>query len=251
MKKTIFILILWTLATINLDATYRNRPDFYRALKPYGEWIMLGHNITVWRPTFVHTDWKPYMIGRWRWTSIGWYWVSYEPFGEIVFHYGRWEYHPRYGWIWFPDDEWGPAWVEWRYDDDYIGWAPMPYTSQFRLDIGLRISFKWITIPDYWCFVHYKHFYSRNIRDYLIHERHKRDIFYRPHFKKRHFDPPRKYYIDKRMKDYELRENNKRRESKSEIRHYGKDVGRDNEDFDRNNGDNSRRKRDGKIIRRR
>jgi len=24
-----------------------------------------------------------------------------------------------------PDDVWGPAWVEWRYDDEYIGWAPL------------------------------------------------------------------------------------------------------------------------------
>ncbi len=251
MKKMIFILTILTLTTISSEASYRNRPHFYAALKPYGEWITLGHNLNVWRPTYVHIDWKPYTIGRWKWTSIGWYWVSYEPYGEIVYHYGRWEYHPRYGWIWFPDDEWAPAWVEWRYDDDYIGWAPIPYTSHFRLDIDIHISFKWITIPDYWCFVSYNHFYSRNIKDYIIHERHIRNIFDKPHFKKSHFDPPPKYYIEKRMRSSDSYKEKERRYIGNDKRDYKNHIRRNEEEGERNYNENTRRDREKNIIRRR
>jgi len=24
-----------------------------------------------------------------------------------------------------PDTDWGPAWVQWAGDDDYVGWAPL------------------------------------------------------------------------------------------------------------------------------
>jgi hypothetical protein len=48
------------------------------------------------------------------------------------------------GWIWVPGDEWGPAWVDWRSGDDYVGWAPLPpddLIATYRDD------------PAYWCFV--------------------------------------------------------------------------------------------------
>ena len=32
----------------------------------------------------------------------------------------------RDGWFWIPGDEWAPAWVDWRYSNDYVGWAPLP-----------------------------------------------------------------------------------------------------------------------------
>jgi hypothetical protein len=43
----------------------------------------------------------------------------------VVYHYGRW-IHDRGAWFWVPGDEWAPAWVNWRYGGDDIGWAPMP-----------------------------------------------------------------------------------------------------------------------------
>ena len=93
---------------------------FYGSLASHGEWIEMSYG-SVWRPHYTGHNWKPYSRGRWIWTDYGWYWNSYEPFGWATYHYGRWVYDDYYGWIWAPDDVWGPAWVEWRYDDDYIG----------------------------------------------------------------------------------------------------------------------------------
>ena len=46
--------------------------------------------------------------------------------GWVTFHYGRWAHDQRLGWFWVPGDEWGPAWVDWRRGDDFVGWAPLP-----------------------------------------------------------------------------------------------------------------------------
>ena len=58
--------------------------------------------------------------------EYGWYWDSYEPFAWAVYHYGRWGFDPAYNWYWVPGDTWSPAWVQWRYGDQYVGWAPEP-----------------------------------------------------------------------------------------------------------------------------
>src|SRR5438309_2181504 len=62
---------------------------FYSSLSPYGEWINSNYGV-AWRPYHVEHHWRPYMYGRWIWTSYGWYWVSSEPFGWATFHYCRW-----------------------------------------------------------------------------------------------------------------------------------------------------------------
>ncbi len=109
---------------------------FYQALLPYGHWLTIYGGVTVWHPVFVPENWHPYTEGCWVWTQWGWYWVSDEPFGWIVYHYGRWYYDNFYGWIWFPDNEWGPAWVEWRSDDEVIGLAL--FTLQFTNDTSIH-----------------------------------------------------------------------------------------------------------------
>jgi uncharacterized protein DUF6600 len=59
-------------------------------------------------------------------TEEGWYFESDWEWGWAPFHYGRWYYDDAYGWLWVPGEEWGPAWVDWRESDEYIGWAPLP-----------------------------------------------------------------------------------------------------------------------------
>ena len=106
---------------------------------PYGE---------VWVPDGVPRGWRPYEYGHWVYTDEwGWYWVSddeEDDWGWVAYHYGRWASDRSWAWFWVPGDEWAPAWVDWRYGDDYIGWAPLPpddlidaYDDQ----------------PDYWVFV--------------------------------------------------------------------------------------------------
>ncbi len=111
---------------------------FHQHLEPYGEWIEVGDDY-CWHPNGVDEDWRPYADGYWAQTDSGWTWVSYEDFGWITYHYGRWSYVNSIGWLWRPDYEWAPAWVSWRHSDDYVGWAPLPFGSVFRRGIGIGI----------------------------------------------------------------------------------------------------------------
>jgi uncharacterized protein DUF6600 len=100
--------------------------QFYDELAPYGEWIHHKRFGYVWLPRTVAQGWRPYTVGQWVYTDEhGWYWDSYEPFAWAVYHYGRWGYDHAYGWYWVPGDTWAPAWVQWRYGTDYVGWAPV------------------------------------------------------------------------------------------------------------------------------
>ena len=139
---------------------------FYSSLMPYGEWVHAQFG-RAWRPAHVDHGWRPYMYGRWAWTDCGWYWISEEPYGWATYHYGRWYYDDFYGWIWLPGETWAPAWVEWRYSDDYIGWAPLSPFAEFSVDIGVHYSGRWITPMHYWNFVPSGHFASTRAVDYV------------------------------------------------------------------------------------
>lgn len=102
---------------------------FHQELSPYGHWILVEDGQWYWQPSVVLTNpgWRPYWDrGRWVWSDHGWYWISDYSWGWAVFHYGRWQLHPRHGWVWRPDRVWGPGWVVWRGGGDYCGWAPLP-----------------------------------------------------------------------------------------------------------------------------
>ena len=152
-----------TQLALGVSASFGNVGFFHSALSPYGEWLELEAGFHVWRPRHLHAGWRPYLYGRWAWTDYGWYWVSSEPFGWAVFHYGRWFYDDYYGWVWVPDRIWGPSWVEWRYDDDYIGWAPLPPYASFSFSIGIRFTTHWMAPVQYWSFVRHGHFTSSNV----------------------------------------------------------------------------------------
>jgi hypothetical protein len=112
---------------------------FYDSLSPYGEWLQVADYGYCWRPTDMDPDWTPYSDGYWAYTDAGWTWVSYEDFGGIVYHYGRWVRVEDEGWCWTPDYEWGPAWVSWRHSDDYVGWAPLPPEARWQPSVGISI----------------------------------------------------------------------------------------------------------------
>ncbi len=172
MKHT---LILLALCAAMVGVAQANQADvrasigfFYSSLASHGEWIELDAGYYVWRPLHLRHGWHPYLHGQWVWTDYGWYWVSYEPFGWAVFHYGRWYYDEYYGWVWVPGYEWGPAWVEWRYNDDYIGWAPLPPYASFSFTIGIRFTRTWIAPQHYWTFVGCRYFTAPRIVRYAI-----------------------------------------------------------------------------------
>ena len=150
---------------------------FYHNLNPYGEWIEVDYDLVVWKPYNVHTSWSPYSVGNWEYTSYGWYWESYEPFGWATYHYGRWYYDDFYGWVWIPGYEWGPSWVEWRYSDAYIGWSPLPPYADFRISVGIYFSHNYRTSYHYWNFVTYNRFCHRNVNVYFINNVNKNYVF--------------------------------------------------------------------------
>jgi hypothetical protein len=93
-------------------------------LNQYGQWEDVSPYGSVWSPSVVN-NWQPFENGHWTYDGNDWVWVSYEPFGWIVYHYGSWDYSPDYGWFWIPgNDEWTPASVQWIDYGDYVGWAP-------------------------------------------------------------------------------------------------------------------------------
>lgn len=68
----------------------------------------------------------PYTNGQWVNTDAGWYFKAPTPVEETVSHYGRWINSPDAGWLWVPGRVWAPAWVDWKQNDNYVSWAPLP-----------------------------------------------------------------------------------------------------------------------------
>ncbi len=137
--------------------------EFHDALAAYGRWIVHAPYGEVWVPDAVPPGWRPYSFGHWVYTDDwGWYWISDESeddWGWIVYHYGRWAFDRRIGWFWVPGDEWAPAWVDWRYGGDAIGWAPLP--TDDLLDV-------YDDAPDYWVFVPMRYIAEPRVRVYFV-----------------------------------------------------------------------------------
>jgi hypothetical protein len=113
---------------------------YYDELSPYGNWVDDTQYGAAWCPRHSGSDWRPYSDGRWVDSDYGWTWASDEPFGWATYHYGRWAFDPRYGWIWIPGTVWAPAWVSWQYGGGYVGWAPLPPSVGFDLNVGIRLG---------------------------------------------------------------------------------------------------------------
>src|SRR5205823_2071193 len=99
-----------------------------------------------------------------------WTWDSAEPFGWVVFHYGRWVFLADTGWCWVQDTEWGPAWVSFRNNEEYIGWAPLPPEARFLGSVGFS---SWVDAyydigPDRYCFVPFNRFCAPRVRTVLL-----------------------------------------------------------------------------------
>jgi predicted small secreted protein len=144
------------------DNTQYNSAYNLNDLNNYGEWLSLSPYGDVWRP-YVVSDWMPFNNGYWAYDGGDWTWISYEPFGWIVYHYGYWYDDPSYGWVWVPsEDSWSPARVEWINYGDYIGWAPLPPP-------GINYGEPWeMSDNHYWNVVRKQNFIRDDIRDYRV-----------------------------------------------------------------------------------
>jgi hypothetical protein len=174
--------------------------EFYDGLSPYGQWLYDSQYGYVWLPD-VGPDFRPYYTnGYWAMTQYGNTWVSGYDWGWAAFHYGRWTFDQYYGWLWIPDSQWAPAWVSWRGNNDYYGWAPMGPGVGINISLGL--------IPnDWWVFLSPNYFYESRFQRYCHNDwSFNRIIYSQTNYINYTFNDQRNsYYTGPRADDYRRR----------------------------------------------
>jgi hypothetical protein len=134
----------------------------------------------IWVPnsTVVGAHFAPYVTsGHWELDVYDeWVWVSDYPFGEVVFHYGRWVWIDSVGWAWIPGNRYASAWVVWRVpagEYAYVGWAPAPVTfvwiSGHPVYCGWYHPVGYVYVSSYYAFSYQPSRYI--VRDPLIRRR--------------------------------------------------------------------------------
>jgi hypothetical protein len=103
--------------------------SYSRDLDDNGSWRYDDNLRThVWVP-YVGADWAPYRNGFWGSCNARLSWTSYDPFGWVTHHYGRWRFRVGLGWYWIPGYYYSPGWVAWSSWDNYLGWCPLGYDN--------------------------------------------------------------------------------------------------------------------------
>jgi hypothetical protein len=134
---------------------------FRDTLSPYGSWVNVDGR-EVWQPSadVVGSDFQPYATGgTWVNSDYGWTFNTGWSWGWAPFHYGRWFWSDGYGWCWWPNRQWAPAWVDWRYGGGYVGWAPLA-PAGFRVVVS--------PYHPYWTFVGTTSFVLPNVYRYAV-----------------------------------------------------------------------------------
>ena len=148
----------------------RDVPDevrpYYGELSTQGRFDVDPDYGTVWYPTGVASDWRPYNDGYWSYGPGGYFWVSNEPWGWAPYHYGNWQWTSRHRWCWVPGRVFAGAWVSWSWGSLNVGWAPLdcwgrPGWTGGSLYGGFYDSRSWT-------FVGYNRIHSRNVGRYAV-----------------------------------------------------------------------------------
>jgi hypothetical protein len=157
------------------DADPQALTAFRTQLDSHGTWVNDSTYGTVWVPNRVEVgaDFAPYVTaGHWALDQNGdWIWVSDYPFGNVVFHYGRWVWIGGTGWVWVPGYTYAPAWVVWRTPVagyDYVGWAPAPPAWVWFGGVGVSL---WITPPLPYVFCPSVYVFYPRPYAYIVHDR--------------------------------------------------------------------------------
>jgi hypothetical protein len=112
------------------------------SLDEQGDWVVIDSR-RAWRPTVTVREWRPYWRGRWAYTPGGLYWVSSDPWSPVVYHYGAWDYHSAFGWVWYPGRVYSPGHVYWYWGPSYAGWVPRGYyDNYYRRHYGFDFGFR-------------------------------------------------------------------------------------------------------------
>lgn len=85
--------------SVYASTPYGNAPD----MAYYGTYSLIPGYGIMWQPYGAGLNWNPFLNGAWIWdASVGYSWVSMDPWGWYPYHYGAWNYVPGYGWGWVP-----------------------------------------------------------------------------------------------------------------------------------------------------
>ncbi|MDR2561764.1 MAG: FecR domain-containing protein [Holophagales bacterium] len=135
---------------------------YANSLDGHGDWVNVVDVGWCWRPSIALAGWRPYWRGHWGAYRGGMTWVSYDPFGYVTHHYGRWGWSPMYGWYWIPGVFYSPAWVAWNIMDGLFGWAPLGYYNRpiYWGHHGWN--------RDLWNVVHVRNVHARNIYSHTM-----------------------------------------------------------------------------------
>src|SRR4030095_6128564 len=110
----------------------------------------------------------PYTNGQWVYTDdAGWYFKAPTPYEEVVHHYGRWILSPTMGWVWIPGRVWAPAWVDWRENDEYIAWTPIPPSVYIVNDVVVVPPI----VQENYVVVENRYFYEPAVYQYIVKEK--------------------------------------------------------------------------------
>jgi FecR protein len=125
-------------------ALYSDAPLTYGMadLAAYGTWGYFPGFGYGWQPWGVAAGWAPFMDGSWMmYPSLGWTWISAEPWGWVPYHFGAWQYSPAFGWVWMPGTYamWNAAPVEWFTVGNHVGWVPAGVNVRDPRSTSLRV----------------------------------------------------------------------------------------------------------------
>jgi hypothetical protein len=148
----------------------RDVPDevrpYYGELSSHGRFENDPEYGTVWYPTGIAYDWRPYYDGYWSYGPGGYFWVSNEPWGWAPYHYGSWQWSASHRWCWVPGPVFAGAWVSWSWGSFGVGWAPLDFWGRPGW-IGGSLHYGYYD-PHCWTFVGYSHIHDRNVARYAV-----------------------------------------------------------------------------------
>jgi hypothetical protein len=139
---------------------------YYGELSTHGRFEIDPEYGSVWYPTGVASDWRPYYDGYWSYGPGGYFWVSNEPWGWAPYHYGNWQWTSSHRWCWVPGPVFAGAWVSWSWGSINVGWAPLDFWGRPGW-IGGPLHFGFYD-PGCWTFVSYSHIHEHNIHRFAV-----------------------------------------------------------------------------------
>ena len=133
-----------SVAATGKTMSYTSAPFQYGLadLAQYGAWNYFSGYGFGWQPFGCSTAFTPFLYGQWvYYQSLGWTWLSDEPWGWLPYHFGSWGFAAGCGWFWLPGgfNYWNAAPVRGMRRGKTIGWIPRPLPPRITSSHALEV----------------------------------------------------------------------------------------------------------------